>query len=847
MQETIFNAALAGLLHDIGKMEQRARADPWKPPEGFEDTGQPVHAAWTAWFVHHYVASVHRPAARHAAYHHHPEKSPASDPSLSQLVALADKLSAGERADEQPEGSRPPQQMVSTFNRLTGLKQPPSAEMSYLPLKPLALREDALFPKVPDKPASPQETQAAYGELVEIIRKAASQQIPDQETYLEELLAAFQQAAWCVPSAYYHNLPDISLYDHSRMTAALAVCLAEMDKDRLQKLHEAVKLAFTSGKDATVLAEPVALLVGGDISGVQDFIYTLTSKGAARTLRGRSFYLQLLTEAVLRFILRYLGLPYTNVIYSGGGNFFLLAPVSAAEKLPELRKLVTQKILRHHGSELYLAIGSAPLPASGLRIGEFPAYWSEMHAAIGRAKQQRYAELGEELHGEIFERPKTGGNPDTCSVCGGDRLKTQVYDLEREEQARICTLCQSFQDVIGKDLPHAYFAALGFGQPETTKARDIHAALAEFGMQFALLERGKALPKMAGAERLVVWALDDPDAKGYPLGSSLPAAHVLRYTVNLIPQVRSQQEAKEINEKLSTSEQSDPARKGQPKTFTHLEAQSGGFKRLGALRMDVDDLGLIFQKGFDLPDGKSSRATLARIATLSFQTLLFFDGWLKVICANYPEQVYAVYAGGDDLFLIAPWNIVPGLARHLRKDFGRWTCEHPGMGLSGGMAFIGGKYPIYQAAEDAHEAEQQAKDLPGKDAFSFLGQAMGWDDFDKLAARKEQLVQLVSKDGKENEGGGGPTSILQTLRRLAIQEAVVAKDRPRPVWGPWVWQGAYRLTRLVEQYGKKEGSISAEIARIRDELSDNDFREIYPWGTAARWAQLATRKPNQED
>jgi CRISPR-associated protein, Csm1 family len=56
-------------------------------------------------------------------------------------------------------------------------------------------------------------------------------------------------------------------------------------------------------------------------------------EGAARTLRGRSFYVQLLTEGVADFILRRLGLPPTNLIYAGGGNFYLLAGVSQQERL----------------------------------------------------------------------------------------------------------------------------------------------------------------------------------------------------------------------------------------------------------------------------------------------------------------------------------------------------------------------------------------------------------------------------------------------------------------------------------------------------------------------------------
>lgn len=53
--------------------------------------------------------------------------------------------------------------------------------------------------------------------------------------------------------------------------------------------HAAVAGALTE-RDAPLF------LLGGDVSGIQSFIYTLTAAGATKSLRGRSFYLQLLTE-----------------------------------------------------------------------------------------------------------------------------------------------------------------------------------------------------------------------------------------------------------------------------------------------------------------------------------------------------------------------------------------------------------------------------------------------------------------------------------------------------------------------------------------------------------------------
>ena len=110
--------------------------------------------------------------------------------------------------------------------------------------------------------------------------------------------------AWAVPCSY--GEPGVSLYDEFRALSALvhASGCADQPADRF-------------------------LLVGGDIPGIQRTIYTITSKGAAKGLRGRSFFIQLLGDAVVRRILAELGLPETNVIYTAGGNFMLLAPAGA--------------------------------------------------------------------------------------------------------------------------------------------------------------------------------------------------------------------------------------------------------------------------------------------------------------------------------------------------------------------------------------------------------------------------------------------------------------------------------------------------------------------------------------
>jgi CRISPR-associated protein Csm1 len=132
---------------------------------------------------------------------------------------------------------------------------------------------------------------------------------------------------------------------------------------------------------------------------------------------------------------------------------------------------------------------------------------------------------------------------------------------------------------------------------------------------------------------------------------------------------------------------------------------------------------------------------------LSFAISLYFEGWVEHLAARINqedrqadrgERLYSIYSGGDDLFFVGSWDVVVELARQVRADLAPFAAQHPGVHASAGIALVGGKYPLYQAAREAKEAEDQAKGLrwmdgdgrlQEKDAVSFLGQTLPWPRF----------------------------------------------------------------------------------------------------------------------
>lgn len=857
--------ALAGLLHDIGKFMLRAGVGgryEWQARETKGDFGY-KHAMLTATFVEDMVPNQWRAEVLGpAGYHHKPQTR------LDRIVQLADHLSAAERDDGVKDGqprTEHPKQLLSIFCQIEADGQRlDSAKRSYLPLRPLALSEQVVFP---DKEMPEKDVWNAYQQLwgefharaAELKRKHESG--GDLPTYVESMLLLLQRFSWCIPSAYYKNLPDISLYDHSRMTAALASVLDRPDVDDAwldEVRHETEKSQRTA-----------ALLVGGDISGVQDFIYTITSRGATSSLRGRSFYLQMLTEAVARFVLRRLELPITNLIYAGGGNFYLLARPGDEQRLIETQQELSRVLLQQHRGALYVAVAGAPLKCADFFGGKISNAWKQLHGHLQEVKHRRFAELGSGDLRQLFAPLDHGGNQEKqCSVCGLEHEQTKKVG-DGDDPPRKCPPCLAFES-LGDELRKARWLLLTETKlPESDAGLTLEPSpgtwkdtLAALGLVVNLFHAAPSVQH--DGRRSVLLALDD-DA----LAELVPGVRVAvgrRLLVNTTP-VLTQAERHDLLKSGALPESELPSGDEPVKPFGVLEHQSHGMKRLGVLRMDVDNLGKLFQHGL------GEQATLSRVAMLSFAVSLYFEGWVSNLAdeinrrgqfdgARPTERLYAIYSGGDDLFFVGSWDAVVELAIAVRRDLTKYAAGHPGLHASAGVALVGGKYPLYQAARDAGDAEEQAKSLRWwdgaqwrhKDAICFLDEALPWNQFG--AEAEEATPNYDTVHGLMHELDrlltlGAPTALARRLtefyaeyrdardKRLNTQSGSDWASGPQTVWGSWMWRTVYTLKRMEE---RSKDELKPDFERLRLQVVKSNYRLIEPLGVAARWAELMQRE-----
>lgn len=814
LKQAVLQAALAGLLHDIGKFAQRAGV---RPREALDKEGRAEvryeHALSSYDFVQEYTTALPtevRQALGRVVYHHAPQTD------ADERLRLADWLAAGERDEPTSSGHKPTAPLMrSVFSRLHGLDEP-----WYLPLQPLRFEREALFPVNLSSSGGPANYQAHYEKLWRefLLACESLKTITDPAVFLEMLYNRLLEYAWCVPGAYYNAVPDVSLFDHSRMTAAAAACLT------------------VDGRDgdwcrASQDEQAAAMLVAGDINGVQDFIYTLASSGAAKTLRGRSFYIQLLTEVVADFAVRWLGLPITNLIYAGGGNFYLLAGASQQGQLVDLRREVTKRLVVAHQGELHLTLAWTEIGRGEFRRGAFSTAWQRLHeGCLLPQKRRPLAALPQdELYALVGSPLGVGGDNDqTCSVCGAERQKAERFDVETigAEEVRKCELCQSFE-TLGRALADATHLVMLQVPVETTatRVRTWQMGIANFGTRVALvdekrpLEKLNALPSLEAATLARVSSVRDPVLSASIL-SALKPVPIVRVVRPLAQQVSRD-------------------RHGHPVTTDDLAERSrSGLKRWGVLRMDVDNLGQMFRSGFRSADGDN--LTLSRLASLSLSLRLFFEGTLPLLTGpqgdNDPTDLsdclYLQYAGGDDLFVVGTWDALPRFAARIRRSFAEYACHNPAVTLSGGVTLADRRYPLYQAAREAERAEKDAKGMrEDKNALTFLGQPVGWEEFDAVMERADRLADwLAHRDT--------PKSLLQTLNSIASEYAHTNQSG-KIFFGRWMWMLAYQLTRAAAS--AKNHEVKQGIVDLRNGMVTSRalMRTI---GLSARWAELLTRR-----
>ncbi len=828
--------AIAGLLHDIGKFRQRACwGDRRSHVEHGTDCWELLQERGLRFADPGAANRIREAIAQHHARYGYPYGQEAL------LVKLADHLAAGERLEREEEdtGFPPNEPLRSVFASITLEGRPQAAGTWTYQMQPLAPDKSLL----PTKGTATTAYRTLWLRFKEAVRQLSPsfltvQTVAEADAFLAALLHLLRAFTWCLPDASFKNRPDIALVDHLHLTAALAVCLADFSREQLQ-----------GWEDAGIPPEqPVALLVGGDVSGIQKFLYTISSHGAARSLRGRSLYLGLIADTAADYTRRELDLPPVNLLYASGGHFWLLAPLSASARLAVIQKCITGHLLTYHRGDLALALAAVEVRAGDCQVRQsvdnqqgygLGGRWHELSRKLSRQKRHLLGDIAlvsEDGHAQVFGPWEVGGEEIRCEVCHAEREEwhsgvTRELHPEQVEQGlgiNKCSLCESFEE-LAQDAAQAEFVIIRSRHgPVRDRTLRWHTVLADLGVEYHFV------PQIELSERYQQGDLVFRVNKA----SLLPEAHIPVVGFRFLPQVTPWKAEDQQGERAIRS-------------LDEIVQDSAGPPYWAALRMDVDNLGRLFQAGL------GETYSFSRLMTLSRALTWFFEGYLTTLGQHVDQNcnvLHLLYSGGDDLFAIGAWNRVLTLAAEIREHFHRYTCENPAITLSGGLSLHPVKFPLYQAAYQAGEHLELAKAFQHSghrtDAFGLWGPALSWEEFSWLAGWQHQFVEW------SQQGKALPEGTFAVLSRRFFQKlgeiAALAKEDPALASPRTMHEVARDLERnrrwrwlLVYWLSREAAVFRGDLERFQDELLRDLLRlQRLPTLLAllARWCELMTRR-----
>ncbi len=732
---------LGALLHDIGKFEFRANRD-------FTS-----HTDYGGYFVGEYLkrfrclADIHKQTRQTVEWHH---SANLADPSLQ----IADHVSAGsERTPDTSTQTRRP--LFSVLSKICIEKgKCPDDVFYYLPN---AINANTPFPE-----SCSDETGLDDDVMVQLHTDAWKaflddvQKLPDVslKALIETFQTVMEKHTSRVASAGYKTVPDISLYDHSRSVAAFASCQA------------------TAGHDA----KKPFLAIQGDVSGIQQFIYKLAApdegggtKRTAKRLRGRSFYVWLLTETIATLYLQRLQLYRTNLIFSSGGHFLILAPntESNREICTELEKEINKWLYKSLKGDLGMVIATEAFDSE--EVKDFAELISRMGRKVALEKRRKFRSV---LDTQFFEPKSEPGKKDSCPVCQADFLRNADP---------ICEKCVSHVELGQQIVSSNWLVRLEGQAPE-----------------------GPWLENFAEFD--TYWALSEDEDRLYGLLNELDPAtvsHIVVYRLNdtnfLIDKLIKLVEDKGLSTTFGYRFLGNyaPQDSEGPKDFEELaKMDSEKYPLLGIVRMDVDSLGLVFQIGLE------DRKSLSRLSTLSREMDLFFQGYINKLASEH--GMYVTYSGGDDLFMVGSWINALSFAQAVRKDFKQFSCDNPNLSISGGIFLCKEHFPINRAAELCATAEEAAKQHKGKDAVNAFGLTVNWQCFEELIELGEELYTLC--ENKE-------------LPRSLVHHLIASDQRSRSEDGQInnakFIQSQMRLKYLVARQGATQKKIDENVSEAK--------------------------------
>ena len=410
------------------------------------------------------------------------------------------------------------------------------------------------------------------------------------------------------------------------------------------------------------------LLIAGDFFGIQEFIFSnLPTSKASKILRGKSAFIQIFVKIVALDICKRLNISKLSIISDTAGKFEILASNTAETKqiLKKVQESLNGWFLQNTFGQSGIGISFVEASGSDFTSGNFQNLRDKLAKQIEATK---YTKFDLTTLDPIFDI-ETKDNEHLCKTCN-----QRFLENSKDEN---CSYCDIFVK-LGEQLAKAHYINI------TSKKTNL-LIYGEYFVEFKdFIDENS---------QIVFDISNDEEFRGYSKWA--------------------------LKSYVKFSESEDRIEEFEELAMESCGGEKQGVKALMALKGDVDNMGNFFKQSNKIN-------SFAKYNFISRLIDYFFS--VKVSQMMSGKNLYTIFAGGDDIFIIGAWDEVIEISKKIREEFMQFISGS-NLSISMGLVMFKPSKPINFIAKISEEALESAKELDGKDSITLFEESVKWEDY----------------------------------------------------------------------------------------------------------------------
>lgn len=750
--------------------------------------------------------------------HHKPKND------LEKIVQSADRLSASERElleekEEDSERKWENKHLASVFSKLKLMSSQETKpryfnhryliDKNYEELIPASGSQDSLFSY------DNRDLENFRNDLEQILSFYEVEE--DFSTIVNLILVLFEKYLWCIPDFTGSPETDISLFNHSKDVSGLSLAIHKSDLGT-KKLN----------------------LIVGDIPGIQDYIFDLYStKRVAKTLRGRSIFVQVLSRNFATVFLEELGLTECNLVMLAGGKFYIMASSSEnfAHKYEKANNSIEEFLWDNFNAELSfnsaytdfdyedlmnkkITFGSIVEKANELLLRNRKKLFSNTLFPNGEVEEAKFVFN----HRYIIPEDLDSNNV-KCNL-----TNKPIPEGKHE------TL-----DEVGSVLKQAHLEySIGDEIPDDNM-------LVEIERDGLTVRKIFPIRKFEGSKESRKILLN-PDLDTIISVVKEKKDNKLDFLRNTrVIEVASYVRKNESGMSVEVKDKHEDDQPGNVMTFEKLADQGAGVSYLALIKGDIDNLGMLMALGLDNNEEDKNLSAISRTTTMSHHLKYFFSFYLNNFLREQHPNTYTIFAGGDDLMLITPQSNAITLVDSFNHKFEAFASFNEEVHVSYSITHFKDHTPVKLVNVFADENQEYVKkekkgenDELESDSLTAKMNKASTLIFESKIKNSELQDVLISSDKmidwvKKNEVNSKKGVSMGVLRNLLSYSEMMKDfrangDSRKLIWHPLLTYSINRnLMKNGEYLDHEVGAFFEDVLKISKSEKELELeRLLYP-------------------